>query len=379
MKVVFVSRMLNHHQKAFSENMKKLCEYYFVATEDTIGDGYQLSEEAEYVVHWYRDQEKDLVRKLVYDADVVIFGSDPKELVELRMNENKLSFIYCERFFKKGTWRRFIPTTHKKLDEKILRFKKKEMYVLCASAFLPYDLSLLKFPTEKCFKWGYFPKMKKYENIEQMISNKKPNSIIWVARLIALKHPEDVIKAAEKLKCLGYNFELNLIGDGPLKPKIEGLIKRKGLSNTVHVLGSMTPEQVREHMEKAEMFVFSSNRREGWGAVMNESMNSACVTVASSAPGAPPFLVDEGRSGFIYKYGDVDDLCDRLIYLLDNPNKRKEMCKNAYESITQQWNAQVGAERLIALSKALLDGQSTDLYQDGPCSKAEILKDNWRK
>lgn len=376
MKVVFVSRMLNHHQKAFSENMKKLCEYYFVATEDTIGDGYQLSEEAEYVVHWYRDQEKDLVRKLVYDADVVIFGSDPKELVELRMNENKLSFIYCERFFKKGTWRRFIPTTHKKLDEKILRFKKKEMYVLCASAFLPYDLSLLKFPTEKCFKWGYFPEMKKYENIEQMISNKNPNSIIWVARFIDWKHPEIAVKIARRLKSDGYEFELNMIGNGIMFDNMKKKVLSLGLENEVHLLGAMKPEEVRKHMEKSEIHIFTSDRHEGWGAVLNESMNSACAVVANKAIGSAPFLIDDGENGFLYR--NIDDLYEKVKALLENDMMRKTIAKNAYNKIAEYWNAESAAKRLIALCEALLDGQSTDLYQDGPCSKAEILKDNWK-
>lgn len=378
MKVVFLTGMLNHHQRAFSESMLELCEYRLIATEDTMGAGYQKPMEADYVVHWYKDEEKDFVRKLISEADVAIFGSCPTELIEMRMKENKLSFLYAERYFKKGTWRRFIPKIKKAIQNKVGQYKDKNMYVLCASAYLPYDLSFFGFPSDKCFKWGYFPETKKYGDVDKLIENKKPNSIVWVARFIKLKHPEIMVQMAEFLNCQGYEFNINMIGDGPEKPKIESLIKKKRLTDKIHLLGSMSPEQVREQMERSEIFVFSSDRREGWGAVMNESMNSACVTVASSAPGAPPFLIKEEKNGFIYKHGNEKELCKKIAYLLDNADKRRDMCKNAYENIRTKWNAENASERLIALFDALLNGKRADLYDEGPCSKAKILKDNWR-
>ena len=65
-------------------------------------------------------------------------------------------------------------------------------------------------------------------------------------------------------------------------------------------------------------------------------------------------------------------------YLLDNPAEQERLGKAAYETITGAWNAETAAERLVALSKHLLSGEKyPDLYPTGPCSRAEILKNDW--
>ena len=93
-----------------------------------------------------------------------------------------------------------------------------------------------------------------------------------------------------------------------MEVKLSKMIIDEGLSNNVKILGSMSPEKVREYMEQSEIFLFTSDREEGWGAVLNEAMNSACAVVASDAAGSTNFLVVDGENGFLYKSGDIDDL-----------------------------------------------------------------------
>ncbi len=374
MKVVFLSGMLNHHQEAFSESMLERCEYHFIATDDISGAGYQRATDADYVVHWYKDEEKEQARKLVLEADVAIFGSHTQELVDIRMNENKLSFIYSERFLKKGTWRRFIPRVYKGIKNRILRYKCNNMYVLCASAYLPYDLSLLKFPKGKTYKWGYFPECKKYENVDALIEQKKSNSILWCGRFIDWKHPEYAIELARRLKADGCDFVLNMIGNGKMFDEILQKVKELELEDNVQILGSMKPEQVRSHMEQSEIFVFTSNKKEGWGAVLNEAMNSACAVVANNAIGSAPYLLENDVNGLLCYKDSIDEFYKKVKFLLDNREKRKEYSKKAYESIMTNWNCAVAADRFIELSSLLLEQKEADLYSDGPCSRANIIK-----
>ena len=80
----------------------------------------------------------------------------------------------------------------------------------------------------------------------------------------------------------------------------------------------------------------------------------------------------------IYHSGDVDELYERVKHLLDNPGEQERLGCAAYETITGLWNAEVAAQRLITLSEHLLAGEKhPDLYEDGPCSRAEIVKDGW--
>ncbi|MBE5733412.1 MAG: glycosyltransferase, partial [Clostridiales bacterium] len=205
-------------------------------------------------------------------------------------------------------------------------------------------------------------------------------SILWVARFIDVKHPEHAIEVAKRLKADGYDFNLNMIGNGELENQVAEMIDKNGLSDCVHLLGAMKPDKVREYMENSEMFLFTSDKGEGWGAVLNESMNSACAVVASHAIGSVPLLMQDGKNGVIYKDGNLDELYSNVKRLMDNTELRKEISRQAYNTMLKEWNPENAAKKLLNLSKQILEGQKKLFpYKDGVCSKAEKFKNNWKK
>ena len=380
MKLIFVSNMLNHHQMELCRELQNWFSiFYFVVTESVKNIGYQSSSEADYVLHYYNKEEKEKIFTEIVDADAVIFGGCPNELIELRMNKNKLCFIYSERFFKKGTWRRAIPKTRKSVIERVVKYKTEEMYVLCSSAYLSYDLSLLGFPESKCFKWGYFPKTREYSYSELMKKKKHDKvHLLWAGRMLKWKHPDDAIRLADNLSHKGIDFCLNIIGDGDLKYKLSQMIKKKNLEHRVHLLGSKNPEQVRKLMEEANIYLLTSDRYEGWGAVLNEAMNSGCAVVSSHAAGATPYLICNEENGLIYKSGSIKEMTEKVELLISQPEKRAKIGYNAYVSISQVWNARVAAQRFYKIVDERINGNySNDLFADGPCSLAELLNDKW--
>ena len=70
--------------------------------------------------------------------------------------------------------------------------------------------------------------MKKYENINTVIENKKQNTLLWAGRFIDWKYPEKAIEVARRLKAEGYVFALNMIGSGAKEDDIKALVS-KGL------------------------------------------------------------------------------------------------------------------------------------------------------
>lgn len=147
--------------------------------------------------------------------------------------------------------------------------------------------------------------------MDELFARKRANarpSILWAGRLIGWKHPDASILVAEQLKAEGYEFDLNIIGNGDLDGFLKELICEKKLADCVHMLGAMKPQQVREHMERADFYLFTSDFNEGWGAVLNESMSSGCAVVASHATGSVPFMIQDGKNGLIYRNGDQSSL-----------------------------------------------------------------------
>ena len=133
-------------------------------------------------------------------------------------------------------------------------------------------------------------------------------------------------------------------------------------------------------MEKAEIFLFTSNREEGWGAVLNEAMNSKCAVVCSHACGSTPYLVCDGENGLVFESENFSDFYKKVRFLIDNPKAREEISNNAYLTIKDEWNAKTACDKLIALINEVLSGnKNPNPFNLGVCSKAEILKDNWYK
>ena len=111
--------------------------------------------------------------------------------------------------------------------------------------------------------------------------------------------------------------------------------------------------------------------------MLNEAMNSACAIVASHAIGSVPFLLEDGKNGYIYRNGDMNSLYDRTVRLIESPELREALGKAAYQTLSDEWNADTAAKRLLELSDALLQGKDGVLYESGPCSKARIIRNNW--
>lgn len=385
MKIVFATNFYNHHQKPFADALYSMIGdgYHFIETEkiteERLNMGWGSEAKPGYVLQSYADEASlDRCRDIINDADVVILGSAPYSLLEPRLKKGKLTFIYTERMYKKGVPILKLPVHFLRAIKKYIRYKN--FYVLCASAYTALDFSRTFSFIGKTYKWGYFTELKKYDDIDGIIDSKKPASILWVARMIDLKHPEKAIEVAKRLKAEGYRFTLDMIGNGALEEKIQEMLVSENLTDCVNMLGVMKPMEVREMMEKSEIFLFTSDRNEGWGAVLNESMNSACAVVASHSIGSVPFLLENGENGYIYKDDDTDDLYRKVKDLLDDAEKRKRISKKAYLTMADQWNAENAAKRFVELSAVMLNGEYRPFpYESGVLSKAKILKDKWFK
>jgi len=199
----------------------------------------------------------------IRDADAVIAGSAPEAMLKQRIKEGKLIFRYAERPLKKGD----------QLHLYLPRFLRwylqnppgKPIYILAASAYTARDFGMFGLFRGKTFKWGYFPEVKQYPDVAELLGKKDPKKILWCGRFIHWKHPDHAIRVAKMLKDGGYAFSMDLIGSGNMAERLQQMICDFELTDYVHILDSMKPEQVREHMEKAGIYLFTSDRQEGWG------------------------------------------------------------------------------------------------------------------
>lgn len=387
MKLVFLTNYLGHIQYPFCFELYNHIgnDFKFITTSSITEDRKNIANvfynSEKYVLNTDNENAKNEAKKLINEADVVFFGAAPFEYIEERIKNNKLTIYYSERLFKNGFWRVFNPITYSKVYKRFIRpSKMSNVHLLCASAYAPLDFSRVGAFSDKIYKWGYQPSVSEY-NIDDIISLKSTQTIklLWVGRLVKLKHCDDAIKIAKRLKENGYDIHLDVIGTGEEESNLKQLAKELNAEDTVTFLGNCVLDITRKAMESANIFLFTSDFGEGWGATLNEAMNSGCACVASHGAGSTPFLVDDGVDALIYQSGNVDDLYNKTKKLVENKSLREEMGKKAYFKITEHWNIKKSTLRFLEFVQELKEKGKCDLFKSGPCSKAEVINHNWYK
>ena len=373
--IVCCSNFLNHYTLALSRELNKVFgKHYFIVGEELPDErkkmGFADLNDNEFVIRAYEDEEA--ARRAILEADIVLTGGYKYDKhIKERVKLGKPTFYDSERLFKNSNpvyqFLQFIWYNYKHRTD-------KNALLMCISAYAAGDYNRIGLFKNHTYKWGYFSEAIEYD-LDKLMAEKKKNSIVWAGRLIKWKHPEFCLDAAKKLIKDGLDFEINIIGNGEMEEELKKRIEAENLGNYVKMLGPMPPEKVREYMEKSKIYLFTSDKGEGWGVVLNESMNSGCAVVASYSTGSVPFVVKDKVNGLVYKNDDINELYSKLKYLLSDEKEIERIGRNAYKSIIEIWNPKVAAGRLYEFVDAYLNGKDTDsLFDDDILSKARPIE-----
>ena len=146
--------------------------------------------------------------------------------------------------------------------------------------------------------------------------------ILTLARLTEIKGHEYALRAVAKLRERHPAVRHDIVGDGPLRKKLEQLIGQLGLQESVTLHGARAGAELKRIMAEAHIFVLASvnveGDGEGQGLVLQEAQ-AVGLPVVATIHGALPEGVLPGRSGFLVPERDVDALAERLNYLVEHP------------------------------------------------------------
>lgn len=388
MTITFLSNYINHHQIPFCDACYKLLseDFKFVQAspmeQERIAMGWHTDgDKLSYVHCLYEEEEKCL--KLIEESDILLAGwSKREDLVQKRLLAGKPVIRVSERIYREGQWKAISPRGLLSKYKEHFRFRKSKAYLLCAGAYVASDFHLIYSYPGKMYKWGYFPETVTYtdEQWESLKAKEGTLSIVWAGRFIPLKHPEFMIRLAEDLKSrtkLWENtpftdFHIHMVGSGEMERELTEAAKDKNVTDKITFHGFMEPEKVRGIMEKSHIHIFTSNHLEGWGAVVNEAMNSGCAEVVNAQVGAAPYLISHGKNGMVYPGGSFEKMAEAVRYLIKNPSEREAMGRQAYETIISLWNAEQAAKELVRFAKGILEGNPV-AAKEGPLSPAPVI------
>lgn len=383
MTLTFFTNFINHHQVPVADELCSLMgdSYRLVATEPmpkSFSDaGYPDYSDRPYLVKAYLGGEEERkAEELARTSDVVIAGSVDERWYAGRAERGQALFLYSERLLKTTRTGFPKPAYWRKCREDFAKFREKPAWLLCASAFAARDYNLMGAFRGKCFKWGYFPRTEDFDLAGYEAEKRRAGEIrlLWCGRMIDWKRPEMAVRLAAALnsadsKERGRSFHLEMIGGGDMSGAVEKLISDLGLQDRVTLTGNLPNSEVIERMRRSHIFLFTSTRQEGWGAVLNEAMAAGCAVVAADRIGSVPFLINDGTNGLTFRSSSQNSLNSKVLRLVKNPEEIYRLGKNAYQTLHWEWSPTHAAENLLRLAESAASGHITPA-PSGPCSPA---------
>ena len=380
MKLTIFANYLNHHQVLVTDCLFDALGDNFRFVTTLTSNPEQMKGGGDFSNRVYCICAADDIHKhsealrLAVESDVCVFGADSISFAIERAKRNPkgISFEMGERWLKRGWVNVLSPHFLKWWLSYLLFFRKANFYRLCSSAFASLDMKRLRAYKGRCYKWGYFTEVDVDFNFDEQQKHESDTDkvlLMWCARFLKWKHPELPIYLAKRLKDDHYKFSIRMYGSGSEFESTKQLAKFLDVDDVVVFMGNKPNSEILKAMREHDIFLFTSDRNEGWGAVANESMSNGCVLVGSDEIGSVPYLVENHQNGVIFKSCNLDSLYSEVKFLLDSPKDRCKLSRNAVQIMKSIWSPASAANNLLSLIGQLREQQQTTVLK-GPCSIA---------
>ncbi len=175
--------------------------------------------------------------------------------------------------------------------------------------------------------------------------------VTMVAVLRSMKRPDLFVEAA---KMLGDRFPrayFLIVGEGPGREWITGLIHESGMAERIIMTGYR--QDVEAVFALSDVAVLTSDRNEGVPQSLSQAMAMGKPVVAAPV-GSTAELVRHGETGLIAALGDAASFANAIATLLDDPELRHRLGENARQHILTNYTDDIMIDRTIAFYDRLL-------------------------
>src|SRR5262245_25362413 len=166
------------------------------------------------------------------------------------------------------------------------------------------------------------------------------SSLLAVGRLSPEKRWDRLLRAIVLLAAKRITFSVRLAGDGPLLKELQSQARNLGIDGLVQFLGFRhdIPRLLKE-----SSFLIHTADAEGCPNVVMEAMAFGRAVVATDA-GDVPYLVEDGKTGFVVRRGDDAMLVERMATLIMD----RDLCRRMGEAGRVKAEREFGLDRLVS-------------------------------
>lgn len=182
---------------------------------------------------------------------------------------------------------------------------------------------------------------------------KDPVKVITVARLVKEKGLYQGLQAIAGLcAATSRTIEYRIVGDGPLRSELGDRVKELGIEKVVLFLGARSHEEVVKELQDADIF-FLPSTAEALPVSLMEAAATGLPVVATFV-GSVPEVVNNEKSGFVVPPGDIPAMTEKLIWLIEHPEKWGEFGREGRKIIEEKFDIDKLNDRLVEIYKKLI-------------------------
>lgn len=160
------------------------------------------------------------------------------------------------------------------------------------------------------------------------------NEIVFgsIGRLVPIKGHSRLIRAVQFLK--RENWHLEILGDGPERGRLQGLIEQLDLQDKISLPGQIV--DVREYLADFDVFVLPS-LTEGLSLAVIEAAAAGKFIIASNVGGVPE-IISDGQTGLLYNSNDIGELAEKIIWVFDHQDEARAMARRLHQEVVQKFD-----------------------------------------
>jgi colanic acid/amylovoran biosynthesis glycosyltransferase len=229
--------------------------------------------------------------------------------------------------------------------------------VLAMSNDMREDLLRLGCPDEKIRIHYHGINLAKFKYVERDLTAPVVR-LLFAGSLSDRKGVQDVLYAFAQVAKQHPQVELRFVGSGLLRSKLEQLARAWGLEGRVSFAGFVLHENLQDELSRAHIFCHPSRtlgngEKEGIPGAIVEAMATGLPVVTTRHAGIPE-MVRNGEDGFVVGERDVNAISQALLTLIDQPDLRIQMGRNAAMQAQQKADAVRLAEKLECIYRDLV-------------------------
>lgn len=176
-------------------------------------------------------------------------------------------------------------------------------------------------------------------------------SVLFVGLLEKVKGADVLIRAIPKIKEKIPQICVYIAGEGSQKRKLIKLSKELSVDKNIEFLGYISGDKKNYLYSSVDVCCVPS-MYESFGIVLLEAMSFGKPVIASNVGGIP-YILEDGKTGFLFELGNVDDLAEKIINLILDTNLKTKLGKAGFEKV-KDFNWKVIADRTVSVYKEVL-------------------------